>query len=180
MKESWKDIPGYEGKYQADREGLICRRYHSGKRRIMTPYRKKRMHGSNRFVVKLTKDGKAREEIVLQLVARTFLGPAPEGCVPYHRNGCQSDNYVANIAYIHKKELGKITGAKSKRRPVAKISRTGEVEEIYFSAREAARKNFMSYQTVIDRCNGRRKSTFAPDGYKYIWDDGREGTGKVI
>ena len=29
----------------------------------------------------------------------------------------------------------------------------------------------MSYQTVIDRCNGKCKSAFAPDGYAYAWED---------
>ena len=29
----------------------------------------------------------------------------------------------------------------------------------------------MSYQTIIDRCNRKYKSTFAPDGYAYAWDD---------
>lgn len=29
----------------------------------------------------------------------------------------------------------------------------------------------MSYQTVIDRCNRKCKSAFAPDGYAYAWDD---------
>ena len=41
MKESWKDIPGYDGKYQADMEGNIRRIYQSGKTRLMTPYHKK-------------------------------------------------------------------------------------------------------------------------------------------
>ena len=36
--------------------------------------------------------------------------------------------------------------------------------------REAARRNYMSYQTVIDRCNGKVKKSVAPDGYDYIWD----------
>ncbi|MFR5969593.1 MAG: hypothetical protein ACLUGF_00520 [Clostridium sp.] len=29
----------------------------------------------------------------------------------------------------------------------------------------------MSYQTIIDRCNRKCKSAFAPDGYAYAWDD---------
>lgn len=37
--------------------------------------------------------------------------------------------------------------------------------------REAARENYMSYQTIIDRCNGKCKSAFAPDGYAYAWED---------
>lgn len=116
MKESWKDIPGYDGKYQADTEGNIRRVYSSGKTRLLRPYHK-HMSGSQRMIVKLTGDGKSR------------------------------------------------------RQPVAKIDCNGEVVEVYSSAREAARKNYMSYQTIIDRCNRKCKSTFAPDGYAYAWDD---------
>ena len=137
----------------------------------MTPYQKKRMSGSNRYIVKLTKDGKSKEEILMQLMAITFLGPVPEGCVPYHKNGMQTDNNINNIEYISKKDLGKKTGAAAKRRPVAKIDSNGEIVQVYSSAREAARKNFMSYQTVIDRCNGKCKGAFAPDGYAYAWED---------
>ena len=170
MVETWKDIPGYGGKYQIDREANVRRVYISGKTRAMTPYHRK-MSGSQRLVVKLTKDGKSKEEVLMQLVALTFLGPPPKGHVPYHKNGCQSDNYLNNIAYISKRELGRMTGAKSRRRPVAKIDRDGYLVEVYPSAREAARRNYMSYQTVMDRCNGKVKSAFAPDGYAYVWDD---------
>lgn len=171
MVESWRNIPGYNGKYQVDMEANIRRVYKSGKTRAMTPYHKK-MSGSQRLIVKLTDDkGKSKEVILIQIMAKTFLGPAPDGCVPYHKNGCQGDNYIQNIAYISRKELGKLTGAKSKRMPVAKIDQTGNVVEVYSSAREAARKNYMSYQTVIDRCNGKCKSAFAPDGFAYAWED---------
>ncbi len=170
MIETWKDIPGYDGKYQADREGNIQRVFHSGKTRLMKPYHKK-MQGSQRLVVKLTKNGKAKEEIVISIMARTFLGPVPDGCVPYHKNGCQSENHINNIAYISRSELGKLTGAMSGRQPVAKIDSDSQIVEVYSSAREAARQNYMSYQTVIDRCNGKCKSAFAPDGYAYAWED---------
>ena len=52
MKESWRDIPGYDGKYQADMNGNVRRIYGSGKARTMKPYPKK-MSGSPRLVVKL-------------------------------------------------------------------------------------------------------------------------------
>ena len=170
MKESWRDIPGYGGKYQVDMNGVVRRIYKSGKTRQMTPYHKK-MRGSQRLVVKLTKDGKPKEEILMQLVARAFLGSPPPGYVPQHKNGCQSDNYIQNIEYISRRELGKKTGKNSRRQPVVKIDEAGEIVEVYSSAREAAKQNFMSYQTVIDRCNGKCKSAFAPDGYAYAWED---------
>ena len=170
MLETWTDIVGYDGKYQVDKEGNVRRVYPSGKTRPMKPYHKK-MSGSQRLVVKLTINGKGKEEILLQIVAKTFLGECPKGYVPYHKNGCQNDNYVNNIAYISKKELGRLTGASSRRKSVAKINSDGEIVEVYSYARQAAEENYMSYQTIIDRCNRKRKSTFAPDGYAYAWED---------
>ena len=170
MIEVWKDIPGYDGRYQADKEGNIRRVFPSGKTRMMSQYHK-RMTGSQRLVVKLTKDGKSKEETVLNVIARTFLGPIPEGHVPYHKNGCQTENHLNNIAYITRRELGKLTGSASGRRSVVKIDPNGEIVDVYSSAREAARQNYLSRQAVTDRCNGLRKSAFAPDGYAYAWED---------
>ena len=179
MIETWRDIPGYKGIYQADREGNIRRLYRNGKTRILTPYHKK-MNGSQRLVVKLSVNGQAREVIVIQVIARTFLGPPPEGHIPVHRNGCQSDNYVNNIKYISRQQAGKIYGARSKRKAVVKIDGHGEIVEVYSSARTEAKANYMSHQTVTDRCNGKCKSPFAPDGYAYAREDSGKSLEQVI
>lgn len=50
---------------------------------------------------------------------------------------------------------------------VAKINQDGEIVAFYKSAREAARQNYMSYQTILDRINGKVKGIYAPDGYAY-------------
>ena len=41
MIETWTNIPGFKGIYQASREGDIRRVYKNGKTRILTPYHKK-------------------------------------------------------------------------------------------------------------------------------------------
>ena len=179
MTETWRDIPGFEGIYQADREGNIRRLYQNGKVRILTPYHKK-MSGSQRLVVKLTANGKSREVAVIQAIARTFLGPPPAGHIPVHRNGCQSENYVNNIKYISRQQAGKIYGARSKRKAVVKIDGHGEIVEVYPSARRAAKANYLSHQTVTDRCNGKCKSLFAPDGYAYAWEDSGKSLERAI
>ena len=176
---TWKDIPGFEGIYQADREGNIRRLYQNAKVRILTPYHKK-MSGSQRLVVKLTANGQSREVVVIQAIARTFLGPPPAGHIPVHRNGCQSDNYVNNIKYISRQQAGKIYGARSKRKAAAKIDNHGEIVEVYSSARMAAKANYLSHQTVTDRCNGKCKSPFAPDGYAYAWEDSGKSLERAI
>ena len=63
---------------------------------------------------------------------------------------------------------------------VAKIDSTGEIVEVYPSAREAGRQNYMASQTIIDRCNGLRKSAFAPDGYAYAWENSEVSMRKAI
>lgn len=50
------------------------------------------------------------------------------------------------------------------------IADGGKIVEFYSSAREAARKNYMSHQAVMDRCNGKIKNEFALCGYTFRWD----------
>lgn len=171
MIDDWKTISGYGGVYQVNYEGLIRRTYKNGNVKIMTPYTKQRARGSKRLHVKLTHNGKSSEVMVHQIVAVAYLGKCPVGYVPYHRNGLITDNFASNIEYISRKELGKLTGPRSRRKGVAKIDSSGEIVEFYPSARECARKNFMSHQTIMGRCNGKCKKAFAPDGYEYAWED---------
>lgn len=77
---------------------------------------------------------------------------------------------MGNIAFTSRQELGRRTGANATRIPVAKVTPEGEIVAVYPSARVAARENHMSYQTVLDRCNGRVKKPFALDGHTYQFD----------
>lgn len=163
-----KDVPGYGGKYCANQQGQVVRVYGSGKMRLMRQY----LH-HNRFMVKLTSGGVSKEIPAATVILLTFRGPCPKGMVPHHRNGIRSDNRLDNLEYIGCQELGRKTGHKSRSQPVFKVSEDGEVVEVYRSAREAARHNHMSYQVVIDRCNGTVKKPFALDGNTYAWEDYR-------
>lgn len=175
-QKAWKDIPGYGGRYQARMDGQVSRKYKNGKRKIFSQYTRKPAHGSKRYYVKLTdpETRKAKDEPVHQIVLKTFVGPCPEGCIPIHKNGIPEDNFLTNLCYMSKAAVGKKVGGKSKRKPVAKIDSSGEIVAFYSSAREAGRENHMSYQTIIDRCNGKCKGIFAPDGYAYSWDEDRK------
>ncbi|MBO3280033.1 hypothetical protein [Intestinimonas butyriciproducens] len=127
---------------------------------------------SGSYIVKLTSaDGKTREAAVLGLMVDTWLGGRPPGMVAYHRNGDLADHCLTNIAFTTRRSLGKKTGANAARRPVVKITPAGEVVEAYPSARAAAKANHMSYQAVLDRCNGKVKKPFALDGYDYRFED---------
>lgn len=167
----WRDIPGYGGKYRANRAGDIQRVFLDGRVRDMTPYRKKGRVLRNRLFVKLTINGKPREVAMLKIMAETWHDNKDKNLVPYHKNGIATDNHADNIGFISRSELGKITGyMANKRKCVFKVDKYGKEVEVYRSAREAARKNNMSYQTVLDRCHNRVKNPFALDGHTYQFE----------
>lgn len=173
MKE-WREVRGYEGLYEVSFEGLVRRLWKRREPTTLTPYKRKpRRNGrrSAREYVKLSDgNGEGREVAIIKIVGEAWLGPLPPGMVYYHKNGDTSDHHVNNIGKITPKELGRKTGASATRRPVRKIDRSGDVVKFYPSARAAARDNYVSYQTVMDRCNGKVKNPFALDGYSYQWD----------
>lgn len=108
-KEIWKDIPDYEGKYQASSLGRIK----SLKRKVRgeNPYTHKEFFrtvperilrpgtyckgGHVSVVLGHGENGKP----VHQLVALTFLGPRPKGFDKLHINGNPKDNRVENLMY---------------------------------------------------------------------------------
>jgi hypothetical protein len=166
---TWTDIPGYGGAYQASFDGEIRRIYKNGKTRIMSQFVKKTSRAKI-IVVKLSVDGFDEHVSVSKLVALTFLGECPKGCVVHHINGIASDNALGNIEYINRRALSRKFGGVGKRHPVAKLDMNGEEVSFYSSAREAARENNLCVSSVTNRCTGKIKS-IAPDGFDYAWDD---------
>lgn len=166
--DEWYDIPGYGGKYQINYYGNIQRALKNGRYKEIHPFIKK---SNGRRCIKLN----CKEQVVMKLMQKTFLGTLKEGYVAYHKNGCITDDVLSNIGVTTRAELGRLTGKKNDCEcKVAKINNFGEVVECYRSAREAGRKNYMSYQSILDRINGKVKSLYAPDGYVYVVDKDRE------
>lgn len=167
----WRNIPGYGGKYRASKAGYIQRVFPSGLVRDMTPYRKQSKILRNRLFVKLTINGKPKEVAILKIMAETWHNNKDKSLVPYHKNGIVTDNHADNIGFINRSELGKMTGhMANKRKCVFKVDKDGNEIEVYRSAREAARENNMSYQTVLDRCHNKVKNPFVLDGYTYQFE----------
>ena len=177
-KQEWRNIPGYGGAYQINQMAEVrCWKWRGQRTKtphFLTQYRKKprgKGRRSGRYYFKLTDPGgKSREVAVISRMVDVWLGGRPPGKVAYHRNGDLADSCLHNIAFTTPRELGVMTGAQSSRRPVEKIDMSGEVVEVYPSARAAARANHMSYQAVLDRCNGKVKNPYALDGHNYRFD----------
>lgn len=107
--ELWKDIPGYEGRYQASTEGRIRsvdRIVFSRNRFTGNPF-PRTIHGQILKPGRYCKTG--HQSVVLgrgtngkpvhQLIMRTFVGEPCEGQEVRHKNGNPTDNRLENLEY---------------------------------------------------------------------------------
>ncbi len=171
--ERWRDVPGYAGRYQASDEGRVRQIDADGSSFLLKPYihrhRSNRTNKSTLVVRMITPAGKRREFALRNIIAATW-NPPPPGMVAYHLNGLHEDNAVCNIAFCTRQELGYKFGVMGRCRTVRKVDKAGNILAYYRSARAAGRANYMSYQAVLDRCNGVTKYPFEPYGTSYEWD----------
>ena len=105
MTETWKDVPGYEGKYQVSDLGRVRSLPH--KVRVvahgteatrMSPGRILRPgpRSSGHLTVSL---GRHNSQQVHQLVMRAFVGPRPDGMEVCHNDGDPTNNALDNLRY---------------------------------------------------------------------------------
>lgn len=108
MTETWKDIPEYEGIYQASNYGNI--------RTVEGKVTYSKLHGirvwKSRILkgrgdnpktgrrVNLWKDGAHKDHLVARLVAITFLGNPPKGFTVNHKDGNRLNNRLDNLEWL--------------------------------------------------------------------------------
>ncbi|MEA4972347.1 MAG: NUMOD4 motif-containing HNH endonuclease [Candidatus Metalachnospira sp.] len=109
MNEIWKDIPGYEGEYQASNFGRIK----SLERKVQSVQWSTHRPFMRTVPEKILKPGRfcktGHVSVVLrkgsngtpvhQLIMRTFIGEPPNGMEVLHRNGNPQDNRLSNLRY---------------------------------------------------------------------------------
>ena len=114
MKEVWKDIPKYEGVYQASDLGRIRsldRLVNRGN--VVQPIKGRILKQCNHngyLGVSLHKEGRSKSYQVHQLVAMTFLNHKPCGhkIVVDHINNNKQDNNLKNLQLIsHRENISK-------------------------------------------------------------------------
>lgn len=107
--EQWKDIPGYEGLYQASSLGKIRSLDHWGKARNsgFRFFRGKIINAvTGRYgylLVSLSRDGKVVQRQVHCLVITAFVGDRPDGMDCCHLDGTRINNRVENLRWDTRK-----------------------------------------------------------------------------
>jgi hypothetical protein len=166
IREIWKPIPGYEGKYSASNMG--CVRSHTHKARILKPFPNGKTH---HLAVALMHNGKKQTRFVHCLVLLVFRGPCPPGLECRHLDGTHN-NSLCNLQYGTKQENYKDrikhgTGNEGEKSPNAKL--TWQLVRLIRSSRKSRRglaKQFGVSHTVINDILS-NKAWIERDGYTH-------------
>lgn len=95
----WKDIPGYEGFYQADIFGNIRSIRFKKQKKLKFSFTK-----TGYLKIKLTdKYGKQNTHQVHRLIALTFLPNSQNLPIVHHKNNIRSDNNIENLEWVNQK-----------------------------------------------------------------------------
>lgn len=110
IKETWKEIPGFEGYYEVSDLGRVRsmdREVKCGYGRIRVSIGKILKPGTDvhgRLFVNLSKENKAKPIKIHRLVALAFIGERPTGYQVCHINGNSNDNRLINLKYDTRSE----------------------------------------------------------------------------
>ena len=170
MSVAWKEIKGYRWPYRINEEACVQKKLSNGEWYTLKPYLG---GGRSRAMVKMRSlENKPIEVPLVWLMADAFLGGRRPGYAIVHRNEQKLDCSMGNLKFIPVNECGRIS-CRSRRKAVMKIDRSGNVVAIYASGREAAKKNYISQNSIWARCHGMVKDPFRLDGHDYRYEDGR-------
>jgi hypothetical protein len=173
MQEQWRDIPGYEGYYQASSLGRIrsvdrfVRARGDGVRKLKGQFIKAVSSGNiyGYLYVALRKKGTHKNFCIHKLVALTWLGPYPPGKQVRHGPNGHLDNSVENLCYGTPTEnsLDRIRDGTMYNINAKRVRRGDGVE--FPSIGEAARESNCDPSNIRACCIGDRYKTVG--GYKW-------------
>jgi len=193
MMEVWKDIPGYEGKYQVSNKGRVKSLSRKDAKGQSLPERILKLQDNGRGYKKVTlwSNGVGKKYFVHYLVAATFI---PNPCnykIVHHIDEDPSNNDVKNLKWCTQSENVKAGSATQRRlantdfsrkrisekslqnlisqrekqkKKVDQYSLTGDFIKTWSSVSEAAKAIGGQSSNIASCAAGRRKTA-----YGYIW-----------
>lgn len=172
-EEIWKDIPGYEGRYQASNLGRIrsLLDYHGRAQFLVLS---QQLNTNGYYFVLLYKNNSRRFVAVHRLVCAAFhKNPNNYPCVN-HRDENRYNNRADNLEWCTQKynsnygTRNKRISEKANKKPVIQISYNGTIISYYQTISNAAKASGSTKGTIWGCCNGRYKESA---GYLWFYAD---------
>lgn len=174
MEEIWKNIKGYEGKYQIsnlgrvksiEREYIVGNGIYHRRERIL-----KQIYDRDKYLrVCLCKNNTKRNYFVHRLVAQAFIPNSNNLPQVNHKNENKSDNSIENLEWctqIYNVNYGTAMqrASMSKCKKVNQYDLEGNFIKQWNSLKEISDTIKLNFKTISKCCLGERKTAF---GYKW-------------
>ena len=165
MREEWKDIEGFEGRYMVSNKGRVKSLNYSntGKEGIINA----KDNGKGYLRVNLYKDGKRKWYRINRLVAQAFLENPYNLPEVNHKDKIRTNNYVENLEWCNRQYNVEYSQAKA----IIGIDKVSGLIVEFPSIQEASRQLSISKGHICDCLKGRRKST---KGFYWHYVDNKE------
>lgn len=161
MAEEWRDIPGYEGRYQVSDQGRV--------RNIAGHVLARNLQNSGYYIVHLYNGGRAtrKPHLIHRLVLAAFVGIDDAHC--NHKDGDKANNVLSNLERVTRSEnmlhAHAIGLAEARRTAVVGYPLNGG-EPIYFTSQAEAEERLRGRRTgLISRCLAGKCGS----GYGFAW-----------
>lgn len=170
MEEIWKEIPNYEGYYEASNlHNVRSWIDNKGNRRKEPKILKQQLNNKGYPIVTLFKNRKRKIWKVHQLMWLTWVGEIPKGYEINHINEIKTDNRLCNLNLLSHKENNNwgthnirvaksLTNHPKKSKPVVQKTLQGEIIKVWPSSMEIQRMLGYSHRSICNCCNGKRKT----------------------
>lgn len=162
MKEEWRDIEGFEGKYMASNTGKVKSLNYNktGKEKILEGVD----YGYGYLYVVLYKDGKGKPCRINRLVAMAFI-PNPDNLPEVnHKDKIRTNNNVENLEWCTSQYNVEYSQAKA----VIGINKVSGLIVEFPSAHEASRQTNINRGNISSCLIGKRNSA---GGFYWIYAD---------
>lgn len=181
MTEIWKDIEGFEGRYQISNLGNVKSLRYGGRNEARNLVPKVNNYGYE--WVELFANGKRKCLQVHRLVAAAFIPNPNEYPIINHKDENPKNNKVDNLEWCnqkyntrysisrhyndperHNNHRSGMYGSYKRLRRVAQVDKNGNIVKIWDCSRQIEREEHKSQWSIIQCCNGNRKTA-----YGYTW-----------